>query len=513
MVVDAEDGPLSNILVDGTWITAPCSKQTSLGEPCLGDSFMHDANHGKGQKYVTFSKIAVAYPSRYKLYLMYSASPSRASNVPVTIGHDNGISRVHVNQRISVAGTSHGAEYLGAFDLSPGQGWVKVSNSGTSGKVIVDALIVRCAYGDVSPPTGSPTPAPTGSPTSSPTENTSPTSAPTANVSPTTSPTLTPTASPTETCVDVVMDAEDHHDVAVVGRWVERECDLQSPGYCQNKFFLHDGNAHKGSKYVRFGTSSLHTRARYLVRMAYSVSRSRADFVPVTIATATGDVTVLVNQRSHIPESDGYVPLGIFELVPTASSVTIGTAGTEGKVIVDAIKFVCADRAPAAPTSQPTATPTAAPTALVCEDLLVDPSSQDSAQAVFAGVWVERVCDQHAPNPEDCSGTTFYHDSNTRKGESSVTVQTHGLKGTTMYEIFQAHSSSASRASNVPVTINHAGGSTVVIVNQRMRPNLNGFVSLGKFVLVPGVSTVVVENTGTDGKVIFDAIGFRCAAE
>lgn len=519
VVVDAEDGPLSNILVDGAWVTQPCSKQTSRGQPCVGESFMHDANQGKGLKSVTFSQIAVVHPNRYHVALVYSASSSRAMNVPITITHDDGTTEVVVNQQRSVAASADGAVFLGTFNLTPGSASVRVGTGGTSGKVIVDALILNCASGDVLPPTVSPTAAPTASPTSGPTENFSPTASPTVNVSPTSSPTLVPTTLPTEPCVDVVVDAEDGTDVTVVGLWALRECSLApSTGACQNRFFMHDGNAHKGTKYVRFGTSALHTRARYLVRMAYSVSRSRADAVPVTIVTASGEeATVLVNQRTFAPESDGYLPLGVFDLMPSVSSVTISNIDTEGKVVVDAIKFVCAmgsggpaTRAPTpVPSAPPTAAPTDTPTEPVCQNVLVDPTSTDGAQAVFTGVWVERDCAANAPNPAHCVGSKFYHDANIRKGESSVTVHTHGLTSAGMYEIFQAHTVSGSRAQAVPVTINHAGGSTVVMVDQQ-QAGTAGFVSLGAFALAPGVSTVVVANNGTSGKVIFDAIAFRC---
>ena len=65
--------------------------------------------------------------------------------------------------------------------------------------------------------------------------------------------------------------------------------------------------------------------------------------------------------------------------------------------------------------------------------------------------------------------------------------------------------SHANRATNVPVTIKHSGGTAHRTVNQRI--NGNTWFSLGKFNLAKGTSAYVeVSNAGTNGHVVVDAL-------
>ena len=65
-------------------------------------------------------------------------------------------------------------------------------------------------------------------------------------------------------------------------------------------------------------------------------------------------------------------------------------------------------------------------------------------------------------------------------------------------------------ATNVPVTIHHAGGETTVKVNQRQVPAIDkAFVSLGKFRFEAGSNGwVEIGNKDTDGYVVVDAVQF-----
>ncbi|HXG12453.1 MAG TPA: FAD-dependent oxidoreductase [Gemmataceae bacterium] len=76
------------------------------------------------------------------------------------------------------------------------------------------------------------------------------------------------------------------------------------------------------------------------------------------------------------------------------------------------------------------------------------------------------------------------------------------------YEVRLSYSPDNNRATNVPVTIVHADGRTVVTVNQRKAPPLDGaFISLGVFRFAAGKSGYVeVGNHGADGHVIIDAV-------
>jgi len=76
------------------------------------------------------------------------------------------------------------------------------------------------------------------------------------------------------------------------------------------------------------------------------------------------------------------------------------------------------------------------------------------------------------------------------------------------YEVRLSWPRNDNRATNVPVTIRHAGGETTVSVNQRQAPAIdNAFESLGVFDF--GAQAVVeVSNAETDGYVIVDAVEF-----
>lgn len=108
----------------------------------------------------------------------------------------------------------------------------------------------------------------------------------------------------------------------------------------------------------------------------------------------------------------------------------------------------------------------------------------------------------------------YRHDGGERRGEQSAKF-TPDLPASGKYEVRQSYSPNPNRASNVPVTIVHADGQTVVRVNQRNKPDRDrAFVSLGTFRFVQGkVGYVEVRNDGVDGHVIIDAVQWVPAKE
>jgi hypothetical protein len=54
-----------------------------------GANYLHDNNAGKGQKSVRFD-LNVPATGVYKVYLRWTQNGNRASNVPVTVRHENG---------------------------------------------------------------------------------------------------------------------------------------------------------------------------------------------------------------------------------------------------------------------------------------------------------------------------------------------------------------------------------------------------------------------------------------
>lgn len=105
----------------------------------LGDGYLHDDQAGKGEKSVAFT-IETPKTARYEVRLAYNAGASRAKAVPVTVRHAEGEASISVDQTRSpeIAGLFTA---LGRFDFAADlSGAVVVSNAGTHGHVIVDAV-------------------------------------------------------------------------------------------------------------------------------------------------------------------------------------------------------------------------------------------------------------------------------------------------------------------------------------------------------------------------------------
>lgn len=103
--------------------------------------------------------------------------------------------------------------------------------------------------------------------------------------------------------------------------------------------YIHDQQQAKGQKLVKFSPRKLKS-GRYDVQLAYNSAESRASRVPVTIKTATGEKTVYVNQRVQ-PTDGTFASLGKFDFQGTEEEeIVVSNAGTDGYVIVDAIRFV-----------------------------------------------------------------------------------------------------------------------------------------------------------------------------
>ena len=100
----------------------------------------------------------------------------------------------------------------------------------------------------------------------------------------------------------------------------------------------------------------------------------------------------------------------------------------------------------------------------------------------------------------------YRHDGNDSKGDRTISFTTPVLPG--RYELRLAYTANPNRASNVPVTIEHAGGVATKTINQRNPPAIDGlYVSLGTYTFTNS-GTVHITNTDTDGYVIADAVVF-----
>jgi len=103
-------------------------------------------------------------------------------------------------------------------------------------------------------------------------------------------------------------------------------------------------------------------------------------------------------------------------------------------------------------------------------------------------------------------GTNYLQDGNTGKGLKSA-VFTPDIPQAGSYPVYLRWAADPNRATHVPVTVNHSGGSNVITVNQRNSGA--AWFKIGDFPFAAGTGgNVSIGTTGTNGYVIADAVGF-----
>jgi len=124
----------------------------------------------------------------------------------------------------------------------------------------------------------------------------------------------------------------------------------------------------------------------------------------------------------------------------------------------------------------------------------------DMSGVVFTGVWTT------ATTASGYYGSGYKADNNTGSTGGNSARFTPTLTGGS-YQVYLRWTSGSNRASNLPVDITHAGGTTTVTVNQRN--NGGTWMLLGTFQFGAGTGgNVLLRNTGTNGFVIADAVQF-----
>jgi len=125
----------------------------------------------------------------------------------------------------------------------------------------------------------------------------------------------------------------------------------------------------------------------------------------------------------------------------------------------------------------------------------------DDEDAILTGEWAR----SHSTGRY--VGQGYRHDSDRHDGRLTARFEAQ-IPKSGMYEVRMSYSQNANRATNVPVTVTHAQGTTTVLVNQRTPAAIDGlFVSLGKYEFTTNQTAVVgVTNENTDGHVIVDAV-------
>ncbi|MEX2606662.1 MAG: FAD-dependent oxidoreductase [Kiritimatiellia bacterium] len=130
LIIDNSDA--SQFSATGAWV--PSTTMSGF----IGTNYLHDGNTNKGSLSATFTPI-LSTAGSYQVYGRWSADDKRDTNVPVRIVHAQGQSDFTVNQQ------QNGNQWnlLGTYDFVAGDsGSVTYRNEGTTGYVIVDAILL-----------------------------------------------------------------------------------------------------------------------------------------------------------------------------------------------------------------------------------------------------------------------------------------------------------------------------------------------------------------------------------
>lgn len=105
----------------------------------VGNGYQHDINEEKGKKSARF-ELKVPADGKYEVRFAYVAANNRANNVPVTVESAEGSKTVTVNER-EMPPIDRSFVSLGTFTFTAAKGAVvTVSNEGTNGHVVIDAV-------------------------------------------------------------------------------------------------------------------------------------------------------------------------------------------------------------------------------------------------------------------------------------------------------------------------------------------------------------------------------------
>ncbi len=383
VIVDNTNGT-AQVEVVGSW-------SLSAATGAWGPNYLHDRNELKGSKSVRFIP-NLPSAGEWEVALWYVAGANRPANVPVETAHAGGLSTVVVDQQ------KNGSQWfvIGTNSFMAGTGGsVKIGTGGTSGYVMADAVrfrqlplpVVTVAAADASAGepgsgqgsgtftftrTGSTALALTVSYSVSGTAGSgsdytsigtsvkfaagSATATQVVSVvddSAVENPetvvvrlasgsgyTIGTPASATVTISDddqvdvaevIVDNANGTAQVEVVGSW-----SLSTATGAWGPNYLHDRNELKGSKSVRF-IPNLPSAGEWEVALWYVAGANRPANVPVEIAHAGGLSTVVVDQQKN---GSQWFVIGTNSFAAGIGGwVKIGTGGTSGYVMADAVRF------------------------------------------------------------------------------------------------------------------------------------------------------------------------------
>jgi hypothetical protein len=120
----------NNVIITGNWY------ESTSDSDFYRDNYIHDGDELQGQKSVVFTP-DIEESGEYFVFIKDTFHNNRATNVPINISHDDGVSTVYIDQ----SEEEYNWEPLGRYNFTNGgNGYVKISNDGADGYVIADAV-------------------------------------------------------------------------------------------------------------------------------------------------------------------------------------------------------------------------------------------------------------------------------------------------------------------------------------------------------------------------------------
>jgi hypothetical protein len=131
---------LPGVVVDDLDAVRVGFDRSSAAHPTYVDSgYHHDNNDNKGNQTARFVP-DLPREGRYQVFIAYPVNANRATNVPVTIRHADGETKVTLNQRRKPE-VQNLLQPVGTFRFAKGKaGQVEIGNAGTDGYVTIDAV-------------------------------------------------------------------------------------------------------------------------------------------------------------------------------------------------------------------------------------------------------------------------------------------------------------------------------------------------------------------------------------
>ncbi|MBU3005566.1 Calx-beta domain-containing protein [Paraglaciecola arctica] len=261
---------------------------------------------------------------------------------------------------------------------------------------------------------------------------------------------------------EVVVDNTEVASADIIGDWATSSFSSDRIG----ENYFHDKKRDKGTKSVTY-RPNLPSANDWQVAVFFADGNDRAVDVPVTINHANGSDTVLVDMT----DGKDWFELGQYSFLNDGStSVTISNDSSAGFVIADAIRF------------QDTGT-------------TID---NTDPKVTVNGDW------NTSSFSSDRIGNDYLHDRDKPKGALSVDYAWTAPKAG-VYLAYVYYNSTSNRASNVPVTVTTASGSTQFTVNQL--EDGGSWVLLDGFQLAEDeATTITISNAGTNEIVVADAV-------